>query len=88
MDRVPHLFTITLDHYCQFLNAFRLSFSPMKAIQPVNYGEHPDHKINTDSHSAIITELTNKQYRKIDYVTEPGFDVKVLYSFEVAIQVT
>jgi len=63
---MTHLFTITLDHYRQFLDTFRLSFSPIKAIQPVNYGEHPDHKINADIHRAIITELTNKQYRQID----------------------
>ncbi len=90
---MTHLFTITFDHYRQFLDAFRLSFSSIKAIQPVNYREHPDHKINTDIHPAIITELIDKQYRQIDYVTEhrhkrprPGF--KVLYSFDTAIQVT
>jgi len=71
MDRMTHLFTITLDHYRQFRDAFRLSFSTIKAIQPVNYREHPDHKINTDIHPAIITELVNKQYHQID-VEIPG----------------
>ena len=70
---MTHLLTIALDHYRQFLDTFRRSFSSIKAIQPVNYRKHPDHKINADIHRAIITELTNKQYRQIDYVTKPSW---------------
>ena len=66
VDRMTHLFAVALDHYGQFLNTFRRSFSSIKAIQPVNYRKHPDHKINADIHAAIVTELIDKQYRQID----------------------
>ena len=70
MDRMTHLLTITLDHYRQLFNTFRRSLALIKAIQPENYREHPDHKINAEIHPAIITELISKQYLQIDYVTE------------------
>ena len=74
---MTHLLAITLNHYGQFLDTLRRRFPTMKTIQPVNYREHPDHKINADIHPHIITELTNKQYSILNmclgtFVTDPG----------------
>ncbi len=70
MNPMTHFFTISLNHYGQLFNAFRRSFSLIKAIQSINNRKHSDHKINTDIHAAIVTELINKQYRQFDNVEQ------------------
>jgi hypothetical protein len=71
MNPMTHFFTISLNHYGQFFNVFRRRFSLIKTIQPINNREHSDHKIYTDIHVAMVTELMNKQYRQFDNVEQP-----------------
>jgi hypothetical protein len=70
MNPMTHFFTIALNHYGQFFNTFRRSLALIKAIQTINDRQHSDHKINTDIHAAILTELIDKQYRQNAYVAK------------------
>ena len=70
MNPMTHFFTIALNHYGQLFNIFRRSLALIKAIQPINDRQHSDHKINTDIHAAILTELIDKQYRQNAYVAK------------------
>ena len=63
---MPHFLTVALDHDLQLFDAFRRGFALIKAVQPVEDGEHAENEIDTDIHGpAMVTQLTGKQYRGI-----------------------
>jgi len=63
---MPHFLAIALDHDLQLFYVFRRCFTLIKAVQPVQDGEHAENEIDTDIHGpAMVTQLAGKLYRGI-----------------------
>jgi hypothetical protein len=58
VDGIPHFFTIAFDHRLQFFDFFRCRLSLDEAIQAINNSQHPESKVDTDTHNpGIVTQL-------------------------------
>lgn len=62
---MTHLFPVALDHGLQFFDTLGRGLAPVKTVQPVNDGQHPDNEIDIIHAAAILPQLLDKQYRQI-----------------------